>query len=313
MKRGLPSLTTGSDGSSTLASSGADSSATQASNSGSSGSASSTSTSGTSTGTGSSSTLSYSVPTITPPSTEGNPNIWSAGQPSGTIFIAVGAIVGTAFLALLIWYFATAYISRRQTQKLRLESIDQQFRSHISDTFPDASNGFDSSAKEIYDLEKDAPYKGSNPSWHKKSNSHSMIRLLGSDNADDYPQRRTSQDSGSSIPQEMFSSIQDSNQAQNRRSLFISPTVEISNQHRRSRLLQNMNNSVSSLVSGLEPNPELNKPERAASPERKKKSFNRNQSSQGGTAPSLSPTRRMKADRKETPSMYLEHMLEDNN
>ena len=113
----------------------------------------------------------------------------------------------------------------------------------------------------------------------------------------------------------------------NRSSLFISPTLEVTQQQqaKNSRLIETSNiyngddfsmMSTDSLVIDND----MNKPRRAASPERKKKIREdihyhmRNKSSLGlGASDSLpsSPTKNNSQRHKKTPSMFLDDMLMD--
>ncbi|SCV05435.1 LANO_0H07426g1_1 [Lachancea nothofagi CBS 11611] len=252
---------------------------------------------------GSSSNTSYPTPSITPPSIKGNPFIWSSDKPSGTIFIAVGSIVGFILIAIILAYFISAYISQRQTEKQRYDAVDHEFNSHVN-----GDGGF-------YETEK-SQFIAKNPPQNSKN---SVIRLLDAQEPGRASPILTNQASNSSLAQEFYSSIQDQNAAQNRKSLFISPTVEVINQQRKSMLMQNMNTSSSSLLS--ESSPELNKPERAASPDRKKGhqsrsksnlSFNVTSANSKSTSPDSAALRETPVQRPKAPSMYLEKMLEDN-
>ncbi|SCU84585.1 LAMI_0C08064g1_1 [Lachancea mirantina] len=252
----------------------------------------------------SSSSSTVSAPTITPPSSEGNPNIRTTNKPAGTVFIAVGSIVGAFFGALLLCYFISGYISRRKAQKQRYEAVERQFQSHASDTYEPYKEISNS------DWEK-TDFSGFNIPFHKKSTSHSLVALVDDKNASN---NFSVENFASPAGQDLFSTIQnDSAALQNRRSLFISPTVEIVNQKRKSQLFADTNNSSTSLVSNLEPDVPLTRPERTVSPERQKRGHSRSKSSLGNliaTAQS-SPTRRPLPDRKETPSMVLNKMFDD--
>lgn len=252
-------------------------------------------------------TSSFTTPTITPPSARGNPNVWTSNKPSGTVFIAVGSVAGCIFMAILFWYFITAYISRRNTKRMQYDSIEKQFHSHVDGSYPTVSSPFDSTSTDYDDIMDEKPSGLS----HKKSYSHSMIRLLGPNDSSNSSPPLSGLNNGSSpaLPQERFSAITD-NALQNRKSLFISPTVEVMNQQRKSALFHNVNNSVSSIVSSDLDSADLNKPERSVPSERAKKSHNRPRSSLGNVVTSA-PVRKTNGHTRQTPSMYLESMLED--
>ncbi|CAR25011.1 KLTH0G09570p [Lachancea thermotolerans CBS 6340] len=254
-----------------------------------------------------SSTKTYTTPTITPPSIKGNPHIWSSDKPSGTLFIAVGSVVGFIFLIIALAYIVSAYISRRQTEKLRFETIDQEFQSHVGGkSYSKLGNSDDPEKSGFLSKAVHTPQ------------SRSVARLLDRPDFQQPSPALSNQDSSTSLAQEFYSSIRDQTAAQNRKSLFISPTVEIVNQQRKSAVLQNMNNSVSSLVS--DSGAELNKPEKAAPSTRKAMYKARNKSSMGSavgiaksrsTSPVKSGLRDKPLDRAKTPSVYLDKMFED--
>ncbi|AMD21530.1 HFL326Wp [Eremothecium sinecaudum] len=67
------------------------------------------------------------APEITPPNADLNPNIWKSSKPPGTVFILVGAASIAIFIALIAWYVITEHISRRDTKKLLYESEEKGF------------------------------------------------------------------------------------------------------------------------------------------------------------------------------------------
>lgn len=262
-----------------------------------------------------SSSKKFATPTITPPSIKGNPHIWSSNKPSGTVFIAVGSIVGFIFLVIVLAYVISAYISRRQTDKLRYESVDHEFHSHVNGPASKV-NLFSKRIprEDSYDSEK----AGFLSKAAQTPQSRSVARLLDMQEPERMSPGLTHHDSTTSLAQEFYSSIQDQNTAQNRKSLFISPTVEVINQQRKSMLLQNLGNSTTSLIS--EPGTDLNRPERAASPSRKAPHQSRNKTSLSSaltsvksrsTSPGKGSLREKPLDRAKIPSAYLEKMLED--
>ncbi|SCU88440.1 LADA_0E10154g1_1 [Lachancea dasiensis] len=258
------------------------------------------------TGDTSTSTSSYAVPTITPPSAKGNPHIWTSDKPSGTVFIAVGSVVGSILLAIVLMYLVSAYISRRHTEKQRYDVIDSEFQSYMN-----------SHSGGMFDHEKFQFGVGKKRS-SRMSPTRSTIRLLDAQEPSEQPLALSPHASNTSIPQELYSSLQDQNAALNRKSLFISPTVEIVNQQRKA-VLQNGNNSSPSLIS--EPGSDLSKPERAASPERRKAPQTRHKSNLSSSVVSAksssnSPENIQLQDsaiqRAKVPSQYLEELLEHN-
>ncbi|QLQ78960.1 hypothetical protein HG537_0B03070 [Torulaspora globosa] len=261
----------------------------------------------------------YSV-TVTPPSAAGNPNVWHNGKPDGTVFIAVGSIVGAIFLGMLLWSVITSYLSRRIAKKSLRED---QYRRHNRT----GSGFYDSDDKELI---------SGNYGETGEKVRRSRLSLLGNGS------KLRESNSSESVPgyepewldpvgQETFNPIQDTFTKYNRNSLFISPTIEVAQKPnllpgQRNRLLEKPYHqsslSATSLLSSDEINSTLNKPERAASPERKGKKgvsghHKRNKSSIGLTpANSSSSSNDNTNDRrprgghqKQTPSMYLEDMM----
>ncbi|SCU86336.1 LAME_0D05688g1_1 [Lachancea meyersii CBS 8951] len=259
-------------------------------------------------GSGSTSSSSYSTPTITPPSIAGNPHIWRSGKPAGTVFIAMGSVVGFILAAIVLMYFVSAYISHRNAKKQRYDAIDHEFQAHISK----------SAGTEFFNSEKNQ-YSDKLSSQMPMLSNHSMVRMLDPQGPERLSPSITNMGSQLTVAQEPYSLLQGQNAAaQNRQSLFISPTVEVVNQQRRSMFMPGTNASSSSLVSEI--SPELNRPERAASPERKKGHQARSKSNLGSTvasakssspSPENSQARATPFQRAEAPSMYLEKLLED--
>ncbi|SCU94312.1 LAFA_0F21088g1_1 [Lachancea sp. 'fantastica'] len=251
----------------------------------------------------------FAVPTITPPSIAGNPHILGSSRPSGTVFIAVGSIVGFILAAIVTTYVVSAYISHSNAKKQRYISIDNEFNAHV--------NG--GSGRDAYDSEKSQFF--SDRLTPPLRSNHNMVRLLDSqNNSSKVSQVSTNRDEMSELPQEPYSTLQGSAAVPNRRSLFISPTVEVVNQQRRNMMIPNPAASSSSLVS--EPSPELNRPERAASPERKKGQQTRQKSNlstsvasssnkRNSLSPVTSQAREVPLQRPNAPSMYLEKLLDD--
>ncbi|AGO11539.1 AaceriADL251Cp [[Ashbya] aceris (nom. inval.)] len=84
------------------------------------------------------SAIEYLVPFVTPPSAENNPNVWKSSQPPGAVFIFVGAVAAGVFLVLIIWYLVTEHISRRETRKSHYEGVEELFK----DEYTSAKDAF---------------------------------------------------------------------------------------------------------------------------------------------------------------------------
>lgn len=273
-----------------------------------------------------STTTQYSV-SVTPPSAARNPNVWRTHKPDGTVFIAVGSIVGAMFLGMLLWSVITSHLSRRIAKKSLRED---QYRRHNR-----AGSAFYDDDKEL----TPGHYSSEHGETAEKVR-RSRLSLLGNGS------RLRESNSSELVPgyepewvepvtQEIFNPIQDPFTRYNRNSLFISPTIEVAQKPnllpgQRSRLLEKPYHqsslSATSLLSSDEINSTLNKPERAASPERKSKKgvsghHKRNKSSIGLTPANSSSSssndntndrRPRGGHQKQTPSMYLEDMLNVN-
>ncbi|QID87718.1 hypothetical protein GRS66_010400 [Saccharomyces pastorianus] len=244
------------------------------------------------------------APTITPPSTLGNPFILNAAhKTNGTVYIAVGAIIGAIFVSIFIWWLYSSYLARR---------------SAINVSYPNDSKSF---------------YKG----HHKHTSS------LQNNPFDINDEKSFMQDDWDSISQlesneenvSPFNPIQDPF-ADNRRNLFISPTLQVS-QHEKGHSRHQSRDTISSFIDDKslyignymenqedeedeeERKLNLNRPQRAASPERKEKKTNsmkgyhkKNKSSLGlipvasATSNTSSPK---KAHKRQAPSMFLDDIL----
>lgn len=288
----------------------------------------------------STSTTSYTA-TVTPPSAADNPNIWNPDhKPDGTIFIAVGSIAGAVFVAIMLWWIVASYLSRKTAKHAFYENLEEQYGNHPHSQL--CGNGIydNDESKELF-----TSFRG-NKNDNDEKTRKSRISLLGgsklrdSNSWDSLPEMQPDWD-GATHP-ERFNAIQDTiPRHYNRNSLFISPTIEVVQQRQedhRSRMMEkslhNNDLSATSLVSADNSNVDMNislhKPERAASPERKQKKtpgggyHKRNKSSLGlipvisdhGSAScmnvdsSSTTTKKHNGHKKQTPSMYLNEMLE---
>lgn len=275
----------------------------------------------------STSKLSY-TPTVTPPSADGNPNVWRANHlPDGLIYIIVGGAAGAIFILILLWYGISRYMSRRAAKKTMYETNNIQWRDTPSSGLYDRGD-----EKELYQSLLDRGDKSE--SKPKKS----LIGLLGggsqlgsSASYDTLANTEGDDDMIGGAYQERFNPVQDviPNHFP-RSSLFISPTMEVVQQNRQSKNLGRSNHfqnlSMTSLQSASESSSNyLDKPERTASPERKPKTYGRyqqgNRSSLGvaehpQTRASLEVPTGNNHHRKQsstTPSGFLDDLLEGKN
>lgn len=274
-----------------------------------------------------SSTTQYSA-TVTPPSADGNPNVWhSNSMPDGTVFIAVGSVVGAILLGMMLWAVITGHLSRRTAKKTLNEAQYSRFTQFGSEVF---NNGDDKEFSAAFYTPEYGEIKEMNKKYRR---SGSKVRDSNSSETD------IEAEWSEPAAQEAFNAIQDPYTRYNRNSLFISPTIEVV---QKSSQLQGQRNlgpdrpyhqsslSATSLLSSMD-NPDLsigalNRPERAASPERKDKKVvagyhTRNKSSLGLTPVSSNTAsgdnraneRRPRGSHKKTPSMFLEDMLNVDN
>lgn len=283
--------------------------------------ASSETTSATDLSTAGSSTTSLQTPTVTPPSPEGNPNIWNHDhRANGTVFIAVGAVVGAIFVAMLLWTVISSHLSRRIAKKTLLEdSFVGQRRASTGD-YDDGDDKMFLAALGGSDEEKVDEKTGKN----RLSLFMGGSNLKGSSSWDSLPEYVP--ELSNYAPQERLNLLQDYPRY-NRNSLFISPTLEVAQQQgHRSRIEKSYHQSslsTGSVVSSDKSTPllinDLHRPERAASPERKEKKtpggyHKRNNSSLAvstveSNSNSGGSSERKPRDKKKTPSMYLDDML----
>lgn len=298
-----------------------------------------------------SSSTSSAIPTIVPPSADNNPYILGKSKhPDGTVFIAVGTLVGFIFLALLVRWVTLSVLSRRNAKRSSYEPTDRDF------VYQQGSTNYENPF--LLDEEKLSYDGGLLDEKLRKSQlnitgSHHHFNSITSKSIDSENQEEcreyhqggyiTDDDDNfmGAVDHARFNPIQDHipSYYNNRKSLFISPTLELK-QNLDPNPLSNLNdpfrdgrnvsrisiatyNTVDDDVDDL-----LLRPERSASPERKPRQspiregyHKRNKSSLGMIAnvgPSslnvnipenldFTPTK--KKGRKMAPSVYLEDIL----
>ncbi|CAR25512.1 hypothetical protein ZYGR_0A00760 [Zygosaccharomyces rouxii] len=275
---------------------------------------------------------SYSA-VVTPPSSDGNPNVWRANHlPDGLIYIIVGGTAAAIFAFIILWYAVARYMSRRVAKKTMYET-NIQWRDTPSSGLYDHGD-----EKELYQSLVD--HSDKNDARPKKS----LIGLLGGGNGlgsstsyDTVADADMDDDLIGGGYQERFNPVQDFVPSHfPRSSLFISPTLEVAQQNQQSKSVGRTNHfqnlSVTSLPSASESSSNLlDRPERTASPERKPKAYGRyhqrNRSSVGVSdhSHSRSHSRSKSASSFEmpnvnnnnkkhgtTPSRFLNNLLEGN-
>ncbi|CAI2036628.1 hypothetical protein SEUBUCD650_0I00620 [Saccharomyces eubayanus] len=313
VKRGLPKLTTSAASTTTATSVAAGTSTTATSVS----SITSVASSNSSASLSSTSTSSSILSSITPPSKNGNPYIiGTSSVPSGTVFIIVGAIVGAIFLAILVWWTMVTYSSHRLTKSV------QDYESKM----------FSPQNTQYYG---DSPYQDS-ANDHYQDGVHDCDDITRDDSvkigliSQNVNEKVTS-------PIDFERSLSGLVSNSNRNSLFISPTGDILNKTRLSKLYQESprliqkpftmtsnsesSNSLVSTVSSSSVSSSDNTDEKKMAEDIKKPAkiavspHRTLQSSPGSDNSSKSSHSRgnllsVEARRKVTPSTYLEDMLE---
>lgn len=292
----------------------------------------------------SSSSSATPTPTIVPPSADGNPYISKMTNlpPNGTVFIAVGACVGAIFLAIFIWWALSLYISSKNTKhdkqlyypnnNASVNNFSQSGRGHrhqnslmsqvTQSTFSDSSSRFaDLDEEKLIPIEK--------VQTKKSLFNLNLTRTLTG--GDDLAGDALTIDYNDPEVQ-MFNAIHDDTLGENnRRNLFVSPTLEVFQQQQQTtpvrtsrysefQYMQNEGNLSNISIDSSYMNTNLESPSRAASPERKRKVReeshyeSRNQSAIGLVATSSLPPSPVKGGNlyhKKSPSMYLDDMLAD--
>lgn len=211
---------------------------------------------------------SITTPTIIPPSAANNPYIWHSPDVNGTVFIAVGAIIGAVFLIRLIWWSFSSYKSHRLAKQSMYSEIDNSFRGHNHQTtlnkrsiyqVDEGLNGTFVSTNRLMNVDNNNNCRDSRVSILDNNESFNMYGMDYSDEENEHVG---------------FNPIQDNIPSyHNRQSLFISPTREVVEQQhkRKSRMLNNVGSNP--FVTMIPPGSNnYIRPERSASPERRNKS-----------------------------------------
>lgn len=261
------------------------------------------------------STSTVYVAAITPPTADNNPFIYHTGSmPDGTVFIAMGCIVGVIFFTIFTWWCLITYISYRNTKEAnRLlnhntlyysmekqpltngknngkNSVDTNTNRIISD-----SSSLGKVSREDYEFEE--KYLNRNDDLESGLQEDTTTATL--DDHHLHPQQQQL------IP---FSVIQSDMGCRN--SLFISPTLQLS---------QRTEDMYQTPTKNTETNSEivLDKPTLTASPERinrhMRSNHRRNQSSLGRLSASPSKSQiELPNNHHKSASMYLEDILDSN-
>ncbi|EDO16712.1 hypothetical protein Kpol_1003p17 [Vanderwaltozyma polyspora DSM 70294] len=275
-----------------------------------------------------STTSSIIVPSITPPSAAKNPNVWHSEDSDGTVFIAVGSIIGGIFGGVLIWWMITSYLSHVKTKKAYHSDMEEQYMSHLNGGSPHKVGSYHDDKSKIENPFSSFYMDDLESSNKKKYSRVSLVSDNPFDEDLDYALDTTEQ--------VRYNPIQDetNHYANKKDTLFISPTKEVlqqQRQRRESKLFDNPSELPSTPPSNFKTL--MLKPERSASPERKSRSpirqHRKNNSSVQLTPLKLdsgeddfkkTPTKKKNVNNsnnnnkhKKTPSMYLDDMLENDN
>ncbi|CCH43566.1 hypothetical protein BN7_3118 [Wickerhamomyces ciferrii] len=236
-----------------------------------------------------SSSSQISTPTITPPSADDNPNIWKSSVPSGTVFIAVGAIAGFIFLSFMTLIFIKKLMAKKYAKKTLF--IDNE-----------SSSSFGGSGSEKYSN------NNNNGGFYNTQQNQSAVKIpllydqtkIGS--VDNIP------DTSMTNEQNLFSTLD--TEQNKRKSMFISPTAEVMNYNKNSRFLganqggpapsisYSHTRENSSIIGSL---PDLR--------HTRQNSYDPSETS--SSTPNRSPHRGANRAQRTIPSAYLESMFED--
>lgn len=321
LKRGLPSLeqliTTDSSSTSTSSSSSGSSSSNTGTSSVTTTSIDSSSIiESTKTSNTAVSTSTIYVAAITPPTANNNPFIYHAGSmPDGTVFIAVGCIVGAIFFTIFTWWCFTTYISFRNTKEAnRLLNNNTLYYSMekqpLTNRKSNGKNNIDTNGNRIIsdssslermsreDYEFEEKYLNRSDDLEFGLQEDPTTAILDHHR---YSQQQQQQ-------QQPFSVIQSDLGCRN--SLFISPTLQLS--QRTDDMYQTPTKNT-----GMNSEIVLDKPSLTASPERIKRymrnKHRRNQSSLGKLSASPSKSQiELPNHHHKSASMYLEDILDSN-
>ncbi|CEP20899.1 unnamed protein product [Cyberlindnera jadinii] len=247
----------------------------------------------------------WTTPDITPPAAGDNPNIWRSSAPSGTVFIAVGAVAGFIMVIFALVLILRNWLARRTAR----ESVV------LDDN--NSTNSFGSGGL----MEKNQLYHSS--SDLRKSVSQGKIPLLYSTYTKEFSNDSVADfsDPGYTRSHENIFSTLDATDNK-RKSMFISPTAEVMGlksqppNQRHSRVLSSLSNIASTTTvngGGSEVTSSYQTPPQVGS------RFNRhertgsydNYGEVSLTSPERGSQREYKSRSRAVPSQYLDSMFED--
>ncbi|CCF60224.1 hypothetical protein KAFR_0J01590 [Kazachstania africana CBS 2517] len=249
------------------------------------------------------------TPTITPPSASRNPHVMQLSHMSqGTLYIAVGTVIGFIMLASIIGWLFTGWLSRRH----KLLYAEQNYYDYINGNGNNSPNLSYSSSNEDFDNEK---------LLNEKMEAHS------GNNADS-----TIENCKEMRNTDVIKSTDTLHLKNSRNSMFISPTVYIMSEHSRKLSKGTCSDRQSKALStcsiqSFQDIMQLQRPEQPMLIEKPKRAsrLRFSVSSDDGyvdstkinsslmpSASNLNVQRDItkKAKRKSTPSMYLDDLLE---
>lgn len=169
------------------------------------------------------STTSYATPTITPPSSSNNPYVWRSTLPTGTVFIAVGAVAGLLLaIFVLVLLLKRARARRAATRSVALAHEDPFIR----------HQGLTSKADiRLDDYDDCSNYSGNSrpakqvkiPLLNQNLGPHQDLASVGPGESEAEPEADDSLEILEDRNAEFFSTLDNDK----RRSMFVSPTAEI--------------------------------------------------------------------------------------
>ncbi|KAH3673204.1 hypothetical protein WICMUC_003822 [Wickerhamomyces mucosus] len=182
----------------------------------------------------------YSTPTITPPAATNNPNIWKSSVPRGTVFIAVGSIVGAFFLVFVAFLLIRKIIARKAAKNtLSLDTDNDD---------PFTGNGGKSTEKLVnpfYSHSSISSAHGSDSSGTNAISSTEKHKIPLYENTNYNSSLSNVSDAYNNSAENFYSTL-DNNSSSNlkRKSMFVSPTAEVMNL----RSISTNDNSTSNLA-----------------------------------------------------------------
>lgn len=248
-------------------------------------------------------TTTWTTPSITPPSSGQNPFIWRTSAPSGTVFIAVGAVAGFILLCFALFLITRNVLARRTARNSLALDDDSN-----SDSFQNGPQ-FEKHMYSQTDLRKSVS-QGKIPLLYTQSNGNSK-------EASSFSVSDGSDNGYGSKPQENPFSALDATDNK-RKSMFISPTAEVMGfKNHNMRVISTMSNLGSTTTVNAGGSDVASSFQQNSTRENRHDRHDRHGSYDNYTdvslqSPERGSQRAYKGRSRAAPSQYLESMFEDN-